>query len=127
MDVDKNIASPSLVKKVESLGKMAKTIITGKTEASQKAARMQREANRMKREEERIQRNADRIQRENTARYQQDTKRFKEEEKRLASEADEMDVRARHLGDVSNTVRTLLKQERTLYEGRSKDEGTNWV
>ena len=86
MDVDKNIASPSLVKKIESLGKMAKTIITGKTEASEKAAkmqreadrlkreadRMQREADRMKREEGRIQKNADRIKRENTARYQQD-------------------------------------------------------
>lgn len=141
MDVDKNIAAPSLVKKIESLGKMVKVIITGKTEASQKAARMQREADRlkreadrmqreadrMKREQERIQRNADRIKRNNTARYQEDAKRFKEEAKRLASEADEMDVRARHLGGVSNTVRTLLRNERTFYDQSSQDSGSSWV
>jgi len=141
MEVNKNIAAPSLVEKIESLGKTARTIITGKTEVHDKAAkmqreadrlkreadRMQREADRMKREEERIKRDAERIQSENTTRYQEDARRFKEEAKRLASEADEMDVRARHLGGVSNTVRTLLKHERTLYEGRSQDESANWV
>lgn len=141
MDVNKNIASPSLVKKIESLGRMAKTIITGKTEASEKAARMQREADRlkreakrmqseadrMKREEERIRRDADRIKREKTAHYQQDAKRFDEEAKRLASEADEMGLRARHLGGVSNTVRTLLRNEKTFYVQSSQNNGTNWV
>jgi hypothetical protein len=141
MEVDKNIASPSLVKKIESLGKMAKTIITGKTEANSEASRMQREADRlkrqadrmqreadrMKREEERIKRDAERIKSEHTTRYQEDAKRFKEEAKRLASEADEMEIRARHLGGVSNTVRTLLHQERTFYNGRSQDESSNWV
>ncbi len=137
IDVDKTIASPSLVKKIESLGKMARTVITGKTEASQKAARLQREADRLKREADRMQREAERMKREeariqqhvdrmkiqNTARYQADAKRFNEEAKRLASEASEMDTKARHLGGVSNTVRTLLKQERTFSSYYNSFEG----
>ena len=39
-----------------------------------------------------------------------------------------MDTQATHLGSVSHTVRSLLNQEKTVYDERSlKNEGTNWV
>lgn len=140
MEVEKNRASPSLVEKIVSLGKSAKTIITGKSDASMEAERMQREADRLKREAERMQREADRMKREEerlqretdrlnktqTSLYEKDAERFTEEAKKLTSEAAQLTEEARHKGGVSSTIKNLLNEDRTRFDGRSISKGI-WV
>lgn len=140
MEVDKNSASPSLVEKIVNLGKSAKTIITGKSEANieaeklqreadrlkREADRMQREADRMKREEERLQREADRLNRSHTSVYEKDAERFTQEAKKLTSEAAQLTEEARHRGGVSSNIKNLLNEDRTRLEVRSSSKET-WV
>lgn len=134
MHLDKDIASSSLAKKFENLGKTIRTIIVGKqNETRREAERIQREADRIRRDADRMQREAERMRREadrqiaNISRqYKDDAKKIADEAKRLANEASGLNTEATHKGAIKSVVRQLLGDSKTTYNETTKS-GFNWT
>lgn len=121
MEIDKTIASKSLIEKFEQLGKTARTIITGKDEEDREMERVQREADRLQRDADRMRREAERL-RDQAVR---DADRLSREAERLAREAARAGNIARHSGGVSSGILKLLNDSKTYFDGKDTDH--NWI
>jgi hypothetical protein len=146
INVDLNVASPSLVKKIKALGNDAKIIISGNNVKVERE-RMQREADRMRREADRMQREAERLERQakreterakrmaqrevermkrEQERIKRDAQRIEREAKRVEREAKRLEERARHKGGVSSSIKRLLDDSKTKYTATS-GSNLNWI
>ena len=121
MELDKEIASATLTKKIEAIGKQVRSMITGNSDKRSEALRLQRDADRLRRDADRMRREADRLRRQE----ERNSEQIRREAERLARSAHLADGDARKSGGVSSIVEELLQKENTYFDGVNR--GKNWV
>jgi len=151
MEVDKEIASNTLVEKFVAMGMEARTIITGEDAQDEERKRLEREADRLRRDAQRMQREAERLERQaksdydrvardakrasedaeriarDISRTSKDAERVKREAERVLKDAERLGHMTAAKGGMDSSVKEVLRKANTYYDASTAQNVNGWV